>query len=192
MPRQRLWAFVTLAVLVPILGAGTGIRRPVPPPHVALDDPAASQPKIQAKFITGTWQVIARRNLTTGEVDSVPKHRTEWLMVTPTRWTYIWMEFGRTVTTPAQLAAMSPEERRRTNYAKIYNAQDQNVFWASGGEYHIEGDRFVIARAMSIEPLQQSMKSYDQMVQLDSTTYIYQEGPDRQGVIRQIIHRRID
>ena len=81
---------------------------------------------------------------------------------------------------------MSPEERRRTNYAKIYNAQDQNVFWASGGEYHIEGDRFVIARATSIEPFQQSMKSYDQIVQLDSTTYIDQEGPDRQGVIRQI------
>jgi len=152
----------------------------------------AHRPTIQPKFIIGTWQVVERKNMTTGEVDSVPKHRTEWMMVSPTRWTYVWMELGRAVTTPAQLAALSEGQRRQTNYAKIYNDKDQNVFWASGGEYHIEGDRFVVVRAMSIEPFWVSVRSYDHIIYLDSTTYIYQDGPNKQGVITQITHHRID
>jgi hypothetical protein len=182
MSGKRAW--IGPALVAAALVAGGAIRAATVKTH--------QQPKIQPKFIIGTWEVVARKNMTTGEIDSVPKHRTEWFMVSPTRWTYVWMEHGRTVTTPDQLAAMSEEQRRQTNYAKIYNDQDKNVFWASGGEYHIVGDHFVVARHMSIEPYQQAWQSFDHIVYLDSTTYIYDDGPNKQGVVTQVIHRRVD
>jgi hypothetical protein len=190
MSGRRVGTTGILAVAVVI--AGGAIRAAAVKPAARSTATLSQQPKIQPRFITGTWQVVARKNMTTGEVDSVPKNRTEWMMVSPTHWTYVWMELGRTVTTPAELAAMAEEQRRQANYAKIYNDKDQNVFWASGGEYHIQGDRFVVARDMSIEPYWVSVRSYDQIVYLDSTTYIYHDGPNKQGVITQVIHHRID
>jgi hypothetical protein len=139
----------------------------------------------------GTWQVVAVRNLATGEVDSVATRRTMWLMVTSSRWTYVWMEHGRAVTSTDRLARLSPAARRRVNYAKIWDERDQPRFWASGGEYRIEGNRFVIARVMSIEPAQASARSYDEIVQLDDTWYVYRT-TDRAGVVREWVHRRLD
>ena len=146
---------------------------------------------IQPARMPGTWQVVAVRNLATGEVDSVAKRRTMWLMVTASRWTYVWMDHARAVTTADHLARLSPSARRRVNYAKIWDERDQPRFWASGGEYRIEGNRFVIARVMSIEPEQASARSYDEIVRLDDSSYVYRT-TDRAGVVREWVHRRLD
>lgn len=148
-------------------------------------------PAIQPAEMPGTWQVVAIRNLATGEVDSIAARRTMWLMVTSSRWTYVWMDNGRAVTSADSLLRLPPAARRRVNYAKIWDEQDQPRFWASGGAYHIEGNRFVIARAMSIEPAQASARSYDEIVQLDRTWYVYRT-TDRAGVVREWVHRRLD
>ena len=139
----------------------------------------------------GTWTVVAIRNLATGEVDSISTRRTMWLMVTSSHWTYVWMDHGRPVTTIDSMAALAPAARRDVHYAKIWDERDQPRFWASGGEYHIIGNRFVIARAMSIEPVQESVQSYDEIVQLDRTWYVYRT-TDRAGVVREWVHRRLD
>ena len=158
---------------------------------LALLPHAATAQTIDPGEIRGTWTVVAIRNLATGEVDSIGARRTIWLMVTSSHWTYVWMDHGRAVTTADSLAALSPEERRRVNYAKIWDERDQPRFWASGGEYRITGNRFVIARAMSIEPVQESVRSHDEIVQLDRAWYVYRT-TDRAGVVREWVHRRLD
>ncbi len=150
-----------------------------------------SIPAIQPAQMPGTWQVVAIRNLATGEVDSVAARRTMWLMATSARWTYVWMDHGRAVTSADSLARLSPADRGRVNYAKIWDERDQPRFWASGGEYRIEGNRFVIARVMSIEPAQASARSYNEIVQLDDSWYVYRT-TDRAGVVREWVHRRLD
>lgn len=158
---------------------------------VALLPHAARAQAIDPAEMPGTWSVIAIRNVATGEVDSISQRRTIWLMVTLSHWSYVWMDHGRPVTTADSLAALPPDERRRVNYAKIWDERDQPRFWASGGEYRIVGNRFVIARAMSIEPAQQSLRSYDEIVQLDRTWYVYRT-TDRAGLVREWVHRRLD
>lgn len=139
----------------------------------------------------GTWAVVAIRNVATGEVDSISTRRTMWLMVTSSHWTYVWMDHGRPVITADSLAKLTPEARQRVNYAKIWDERDQPRFWASGGQYRLVGNRFVIARAMSIEPAQEAVRSYDEIVQLDRTLYVYRT-TDRAGVVREWVHRRLD
>jgi hypothetical protein len=178
---RSLWMSALCVMGLAAFGAGDAYGR-------AHAQPAAIQPK----YLPGLWQVIAEKNLQTGEVDSVAKHRTVWFMVTPHRWIYFWVDRGRPVTTAAQLAGLAPDERRRVNYAKIYDSTGANRVWGSAGSYTVQGDRFVYDQVMSIEPAQDAMHSFDKLVSLDSTTYAYDNAPDRKGVVVRTIYRRVE
>jgi ketosteroid isomerase-like protein len=153
---------------------------------------AQANPAIQTKFMPGLWQAVVDSNLRTGQVDSIAKHRTVWFITTQHDWIYLWVDRGRTVVTPAQLAAMSPEERRRANDAKIYDSTGANRVWGSAGHYEIRDGRFVYDQVMSIEPVQDHMHSFDKIVSLDSTTYSYDGAPNKNGVVIRTIYRRVD
>ncbi len=151
----------------------------------------SAAPEINPEDLLGTWQIMSIKNLTTGEVDEIAKRRTIWFQVTKSHWTYIWMDLDRKVIQPQELAQLSNDARTTTNYSKIWNAENQPRFWASGGTYKIEDSNFVYTDLLSIEPHMIDNGGVEQIMKLDRTTYIYRAVP-REGVVREYTHRRLD
>jgi hypothetical protein len=134
--------------------------------------------RIAPQAMSGTWQIMTVKNLTTGEVDSIAKRRTMWTQYTNARWTYIWTDVSR---------------RAATQYAWVWNGPSQ-VFWASGGEYWMPDaahDMFY-TNVLSISPWQLQIGSVEHVVSVSPTSYIYRSEPDAKGVVNEYTHRRID
>ncbi len=161
---------------------------------VALGNPAPSlaQRALDPRDLLGTWQIMTVKDLTTGAVDSLFKRRTIWTQYTRTHWTYVWMDSGRKVTTPQELAALSPAARHDDKYRTMYDVNHQLRFWGSGGSYRLEGNRMHYTNLLSIEPYQVQLGGVETVTRLDSTSYVYRAVPDRNGVVREFTHRRLD
>lgn len=167
--------------------------------HVARNAPAGAdlawldgaQP-FDPGHVRGLWQLVAVRDLRTGAIDSIAARRTVWLMVDSTRWTYTWMDRDRVPEAAERMARLDPAARRAARAAALWTDRDDPRFWASAGEYRIVGTQFRIRRVMSIDPAQATMESVDEIVRLDRTTYVYRSRPDRDGVVREYVHRRVE
>ncbi|MBI4503573.1 MAG: hypothetical protein HY700_20725 [Gemmatimonadetes bacterium] len=140
----------------------------------------------------GTWQIMTVKNLKTGEVDSVFKRRLLWTQYTTTQWTYLYMDTGRVGRNPAESARLSAEARRKENYDKMWNEAGQWRFWGSGGTYWLDGDRMFYANLISIEPYQLHLGGVEKIIYVNDTAYAYQSTPDKDGVVREYAHRRLD
>jgi hypothetical protein len=163
-------------------------------------DAPGSAPR-NADLLKGMWQIMSVKNLSTGEVDEIAQRQTIWYQLSDSTWTYIVTDKDRRNTTPAELAALSPEERMRRNYEKIWEpvarstakgATDGTRYWASGGKYHVSGDTIKIWRSLSIEPSMVGYYSNEFIVRVDRDTYVYRSAPDAQGVVHEYVHRRLD
>ena len=155
--------------------------------------PTSRQGDIEPADLRGNWQVMSSMNTATGEVDQVAQHRTTWFHVTDTHWTYVWMRKGREVVTPDEFARLTPGAQLSARYAKIWDADNRPVFWASGGTYRIENETFVVEpRVMSIEPWMIGVEGNEPISQLDRTTYVYLSPPRADGSVTETRHRRID
>ena len=153
--------------------------------------PTSAQPNFNPEDLQGTWQIMSIKNLKTGEVDEIAKRRTIWFQVTKSHWTYIWMDLDRKVIQPEELARLPKDTQTSTNYRKIWGEENQPRFWASGGSYKIEDNKFVYTDLLSIEPYMIDHGGVEEIVKLDRTTYIYRSVP-RDGVVSEYTHRRID
>jgi hypothetical protein len=154
--------------------------------------PAVATAQIDARNLQGTWQIMTVRDVATGVVDSIAKRRTMWTHYGERYWTYIWMENGRAVTRPEALATLPDAERRRVNYAKIWNDSDQIRFWSAGGLYWLDGARMHYTNLLSIEPYQLHLGGVEVVTHVDDSTYTYRTAPNAQGVVQEYFHRRID
>jgi hypothetical protein len=140
----------------------------------------------------GTWQIMTVKNLKTGEVDSIFKRRTAWTQYTSSNWTYVYMDTGRVGRSQAELAKLPSAARRTENYNKMWNAAGQWRFWGSGGTYWLDGDRMLYTNLISIEPYQLQLGGVEKIVYVNDSAYAYQSTPDRDGVVREYTHKRLD
>src|SRR4051812_9885662 len=99
----------------------------------------AQKTTIDHNRFMGTWQIMTVKNLKTGEVDSIFKRRLMWTQYTRSTWTYVYSDTGRTGPSAGRLANMTPEDRKKANYGKIFNQTSATGptagwrFWGSGG-----------------------------------------------------------
>jgi hypothetical protein len=86
----------------------------------------------------------------------------------------IGMTRDRSVMSPADYAKLSPEEKVKTNYARVWNEKNAQIFVARGGTYSLEGDKIRQKQTMA---LQSSIIGVDivlQVIRLDQSTMIVQ------------------
>jgi hypothetical protein len=155
----------------------------------------------RASLLKGLWQLMSIRNLNTAEVDDIAQKQTIWFHVSDSMWTHIALQKDRPNTTPAELAALRPAQRMQRNYDKIWNAemrktaQDMSVgnrFRSSAGSYRIAGDTVRLSTTLAIEPGMVGASSTQILVHIDENTYTWRTGPDEQGIVRELTHRRLD
>ena len=162
--------------------------------------PGGSAGTIDREKLTGTWQIMTSKNLKTGEVDSIFKRRLLWTQYTRAHWTYIYADSGRKEPTAAEFARLSPEARRKANYAKMFNESGQPGaatggwrFWSSGGNYWLDGNTFYYTNLLSIEPSQVEFGGIEQIISVNDSTYVYHSVPrDSTQPVREVTHRRLD
>src|SRR5438445_1991595 len=97
---------------------------------------ATAQVVVKAEDLLGTWELVSTKDLKTGNaVLGIGDANTgiEWMLFTRSHYMFIAMERGRSVTNPADFAKLSPEEKVKTNYARVWNEKNQQIFAANGG-----------------------------------------------------------
>src|SRR5712691_286574 len=105
---------------------------------------ATAQVAVKAEDLIGTWELVSTKNLNTGAaVSGVNDASTglQWMQFTRSHFMVVGMERGRSVKNPADFAKLSPEEKVKTNYARIWNEKNEQIFVARGGTYSVEGDK---------------------------------------------------
>jgi hypothetical protein len=150
--------------------------------------------------LTGTWQIMTSKNLKTGEVDSTFKRRLLWTQYTRSHWTYIYADSGRSEPAAAEFAKMTPDARRKANYAKMFTttapaggATGGWRFWSSGGNYWLDGNTFYYTNLLSIEPSQVEFGGIEQIISVNDSAYVYHSVPrDSTQPVREVTHRRLD
>ena len=112
---------------------------------------------VKVDDLIGTWEVVSTKDLKTGNAvlgAGDASTGIEWIQFTRSHYMLIAMERGRSVMNPADFAKLSPEEKIKTNYARVWNEKNQQIFVANGGTYTVEGDTIhqkpTIALATSI------------------------------------------
>ncbi|MBI4421769.1 MAG: hypothetical protein HY560_13165 [Gemmatimonadetes bacterium] len=157
----------------------------------ALAGAPPAEAQISHSQLMGTWQIIAVKNLKTGEVDSIANRRLIWTQYTRSRWTYVWSDTGRQVVSPAELGALPRDSVFPTNYGKIWDREHRHRFWGSGGEYWLVGDSMYYTNVISIEPYMLQLGGVEHIAFVNDTAYVYHSVPDRDGVVREYVHRRL-
>jgi hypothetical protein len=74
----------------------------------------------------------------------------------------------------------------------MWNAAGQWRFWGSGGTYWLDGDRMLYTNLISIEPYQLQLGGVEKIIYINDTAYAYHSTPDREGVVREYTHKRLD
>src|SRR5438045_2011352 len=110
--------------------------------------PVGAQVAPKAADLVGTWQLVSAKDTSTGKV--TPDTGSAWMQFTKSHWTVIDMEAGRKTTSSADFAKLSPSARVKTNYARIWNDKDEQVFAARGGTYTLVGDKLPHPATMAI------------------------------------------
>src|SRR6266511_4060382 len=60
------------------------------------------------------------------------------------------MDRGRSVVSSADFAKLSPEAKVKTNYARVWNEKNEQLFAARGGTYRLDGDKLHHTVTMSL------------------------------------------
>jgi hypothetical protein len=138
---------------------------------------ATAQIVVKAEDLLGTWELVSTKDLKTGAtVYGIEDASTgiQWLQFTRSHYMFIAMERGRSVTHPADFAKLSPEEKVKINYARIWNEKNEQIFAANGGTYTVEGDKIhqklTIALSTSVIGADRVLK----ITRLDKNTMVAQ------------------
>src|SRR5262245_15517356 len=90
--------------------------------------PAPVVAHVNPELIKGTWEQLSTRDLTTGTLEEIGKTRLTWLQFTNHVASQVWMTRDRAVVQPDELSRLSPDDRRKANYAKVWDEQGKPQF----------------------------------------------------------------
>jgi hypothetical protein len=138
---------------------------------------AAAQVAVKAEDLIGMWELVSTKNLNTGEaISGVSDAKTglQWMQFTRSHFMVVGMTRDRSVTSPVDFAKLSPEEKVKTNYARVWNEKNEAIFVARGGTYSIEGDKIHQKPTIALASYIIGVDSVLKVTRLDKSTMIAQ------------------
>jgi len=158
---------------------------------------ATAQVAVKAEDLIGTWELVSTKDLKTGDaVRGLNDAGTgiQWMQFTRSHYMVVAMERGRKVTKPDDFAKLSPEEKVKTNYARIWNEKNEQIFAARGGTYSLEGDKIRQKPTIALQTAIIGVDNVLKIIRLDKSTMIAQfEYPIiNPTTTRELTFRRIE
>jgi hypothetical protein len=109
------------------------------------------------------------------------------------------LDFNRNAARPQRdkaddFAKLSPEEKRKINYARVWNEKDQPIFNARAGTYTIVGDKVHETPTIPLDTRQIGADRVLKITRLDKDTMIVQteDPPELAYPAVEYTYRRID
>src|SRR5262245_14755983 len=97
---------------------------------------ATAQVVVKVEDLIGTWELVRTHDLKDRDAVldmSDASTGIEWVHVTRSHYMVVGMTRDRSVMSTADFAKLSPEEKVKTNYARIWNEKNEQIFAARGG-----------------------------------------------------------
>ena len=180
MKNSRLSAAVSALAVASLIGL-----------TVATQRPTAAQVSLKGDDLVGTWELVSTQDMKTGVVTKTTG--TAWLQFTRSHWTIVDMGAGRTVTATAEFDKLSRDAQVKTNYARIWNDKNEQIFAARGGTYTLVGDKLHHPATLAIYTNIIGIDRVLKITRLDKSTLIAQtEYPDDPTESSEVTYRRID
>lgn len=103
------------------------------------------------------------------------------------------MSSGRKVIPTAEFDKLPPDAKVKTNYARVWNEKNEQIFAARGGTYRLIGDKLhqpaTVALYTNIIGVDRVLK----ITRLDKTILVVQtEWPDSPTTTNELTYRRLD
>ena len=158
---------------------------------------ATAQVAVKADDLIGTWEVVSTKDLKTGAAVyglSDASTGIQWMQFTRSHYMGVAMERGRSVMNPADFAKLSPEEKVKTNYARVWNEKNEQIVTAGGGTYSVAGDKIHRTTTMAINTSVIGFDRVMKITRLDKSTMIVQEEYPvlNPTTTREVTFRRIE
>ena len=158
---------------------------------------ATAQVVVQVEDLIGTWELVSTKDLKTGAaVYGIEDASTgmQWLQFTRSHYMLIGMTRDRSVISPADFAKLSPEEKVKTNYARVWNEKNEQLFGANGGTYSVEGDTIHEKPTMALYTGLIGTDRVLKITRLDTSTMVAQLAwpPVNPTTTRELTYHRIE
>ena len=158
---------------------------------------ATAQVVVQVEDLIGTWELVSTKDLKTGAaVYGIEDSSTgmQWLQFTRSHYMLIAMDRGRSVMSSADFAKLSPEEKVKTNYARVWNEKNEQLFGANGGTYSVEGDTIHEKPTMALYTGLIGTDRVLKITRLDKSTMVAQLAwpPVNPTTTRELTYRRLE
>ena len=158
---------------------------------------APAQVGVKAEDLIGTWELVSAKDLKTGaDVPGIDgaSMGMQWLLFTRSHYMLITMDRGRSVMSSADFAKLSPEEKVKTNYARVWNEKNEQLFGANGGTYSVEGDTIHEKPTMALYTGLIGTDRVLKITRLDKSTIVAQLAwpPVNPTTTRELTYRRIE
>ena len=158
---------------------------------------ATAQVTVTVEDLIGTWELVSTKDLqTAAAVYGMNDASTgiQWMQFTRSHWMDVAMARGRNIINPADFAKLSPEEKVKTNYARIWNEKNEQIFGARAGTYNVEGDKIHQKPTMALQTAVIGVDRVLKVTRLDKSTMIAEiEFPAlNPTTTRELTYRRIE
>ena len=165
---------------------------------------ATAQVTVTVEDLIGTWELVSTKDLqTAAAVYGMNDASTgiQWMQFTRSHWMDVAMARGRNIINPADFAKLSPEEKVKTNYARIWNEKNEQIFGARSGTYYVEGNKIHQTPTMALQTAVIGVDRVLKVTRLDKSTMIAEiEFPAlnpatialNPTTIRELTYRRIE
>jgi hypothetical protein len=156
-----------------------------------------AQVVVKVEDLIGVWELVSAKDLKTGAaVYGIEDASTgmQWLQFTRSYYMLIAMTRDRSVISPADFAKLSPEEKVQTNYTRVWNEQNEQLFGANGGTYSVEGDTIHEQPTMALYTGLIGTDRVLKIIRLDQSTMVAQLAwpPVNPITTRELTYRRIE
>ena len=158
---------------------------------------ATAQVVVKVEDLIGAWELVSTKDLKTGAaVYGIEDASTgmQWLQFTRSHYMLIGMTRDRSVISPADFAKLSPEEKVKTNYARVWNEKNEQIVTAGAGTYSVAGDKIHRTTTMAINTSVIGFDRVMKITRLDKSTMIVQEEYPvlNPTTTREVTFRRIE
>jgi hypothetical protein len=142
------------------------------------------QSRINPDDLIGTWQLMTRKNLRTGIVDSVANRRLAWEGFTRNTYHVFEMDLILSGTGREELRALPALERQHRFLEAAH-------YVARGGMYQLDGHVIHFRRVMSLDPNEIGTTPSAIVDSVTLTTMFRRTNPDSAGVVTEQVYRRV-
>jgi len=158
---------------------------------------ATAQVVVKVEDLIGTWELVSTKDLKTGTaVYGIEDASTgiQWLQFTRSHYMVIGMTRDRSVISLTDFEKLSPEEKVKTNYARVWNEKNQQRFGANGGTYSVEGDTIHEKPTMALYTGLIGADRDLKITRLDKSTMVAEVEfpPVEPTTTRELTYRRIE